>query len=47
MEVLAWVVEFGGLAFGGLGFALVAAARSYAARTRPVCASAFATATSP
>ncbi|MFI8454424.1 hypothetical protein [Kitasatospora sp. NPDC085464] len=35
-----WFVEFGGLAFGGLGIGLVVAARSYAARTRPVCASA-------
>ncbi|GAA3132415.1 hypothetical protein [Streptosporangium carneum] len=34
----AWMVEFGGLAFGGLGMGLVVAARSYAARTRPVCA---------
>ncbi|MFD8597879.1 hypothetical protein ACFV1L_23020 [Kitasatospora sp. NPDC059646] len=33
-----WFVEFGGLAFGGLGTALLIAARSYATRTRPVCA---------
>ncbi|MFJ9444732.1 hypothetical protein ACIRRH_23075 [Kitasatospora sp. NPDC101235] len=38
-----WFVEFGGLAFGGLGIGLVVAARSYAARTRPVCAGATAT----
>ncbi|MFE5588377.1 hypothetical protein [Kitasatospora sp. NPDC056531] len=37
-----WFAEFGGLAFGGLGFGLIVAARSYAARTRPVCASATA-----
>ncbi|MFD0378095.1 hypothetical protein [Streptomyces sp. NPDC127112] len=43
---ITWVVEFGGLAFGGLGLALVAAARSYTARTRPVCAGALATAKS-
>ncbi|MFJ2864435.1 hypothetical protein [Kitasatospora sp. NPDC087314] len=36
-----WMVEFGGLAFGGLGIGLVVAARSYAARTRPVCSSAL------
>ncbi|WP_285546573.1 hypothetical protein [Streptomyces lavendulae] len=35
-----WMAEFGGLAFAGLGTALVVAARSYAARTRPVCAAA-------
>ncbi|MFE1320784.1 hypothetical protein [Kitasatospora phosalacinea] len=35
-----WMVEFGGLAFAGLGSALVLAARSYGARTRPVCAAA-------
>ncbi|MFH7597345.1 hypothetical protein WDV06_19905 [Streptomyces racemochromogenes] len=44
---ITWFVEFGGLAFGGLGFALIAAARSYTARTRPVCAGALATAKSP
>ncbi|GAA2741883.1 hypothetical protein [Kitasatospora cinereorecta] len=33
-----WMVAFGGLAFTGLGLALLVAARSYAARTRPVCA---------
>ncbi|MEU7075896.1 hypothetical protein AB0B30_37780 [Streptomyces narbonensis] len=33
-----WLAAFGGTAFGGLGFALLTAARSYAARTRPVCA---------
>ncbi|MEU1674675.1 hypothetical protein ABZ752_22000 [Streptomyces roseifaciens] len=37
---LTWMVWFGGLAFGGLGFALIVAARSYAARTRYVCAGA-------
>nr|BFD87283.1 hypothetical protein StreXyl84_66840 [Streptomyces sp. Xyl84] len=42
---ITWFVEFGGLAFGGLGIGLVVAARSYAARTRPVCADAGATAT--
>jgi D-alanyl-D-alanine dipeptidase len=35
-----WMVAFGGLAFSGLGVGLAAAARSYAARTRPVCAAA-------
>ncbi|WP_224278025.1 hypothetical protein [Streptomyces sp. LS1784] len=40
---ITWFVEFGGLAFGGLGIGLVVAARSYAARTRPVCAGATAT----
>ncbi|UQX04646.1 hypothetical protein [Streptomyces sp. RerS4] len=40
---ITWFAEFGGLAFGGLGIGLVVAARSYAARTRPVCASATAT----
>ncbi|WP_234323003.1 hypothetical protein [Streptomyces sp. NRRL S-350] len=40
---ITWFVEFGGLAFGGLGIGLIVAARSYAARTRPVCASATAT----
>ncbi|MFF9244831.1 hypothetical protein ACF1AY_38930 [Streptomyces sp. NPDC014776] len=39
---ITWMVEFGGLAFAGLGIGLVVAARSYAARTRPVCASATA-----
>ncbi|MBN6051931.1 hypothetical protein JYK22_08280, partial [Nonomuraea sp. RK-328] len=34
---LTWMILFGGLAFGGLGFALLVSARSYAARTRPVC----------
>ncbi|MGV9776651.1 hypothetical protein [Streptosporangium sp. NPDC003464] len=33
-----WMIEFGGLAFAGLGIGLLVAARSYAARTRPVCA---------
>ncbi|MEU1818852.1 hypothetical protein ABZ543_27230 [Streptomyces roseifaciens] len=37
---LTWMVWFGGLAFGGLGFALIVAARSYAARTRYICAGA-------
>lgn len=32
-----WMVEFGGLAFGGLGAGLLVGARSYARRTRPVC----------
>jgi hypothetical protein len=40
-----WFVEFGGLAFAGLGTGLITAARSYAARTHPVCADADATAT--
>lgn len=35
---LAWMVAFGGLAFGGLGWALLVGARSYAGRTRPRCA---------
>ncbi|MGW2271192.1 hypothetical protein [Streptomyces yangpuensis] len=39
-----WLVAFGGTAFGGLGFALLVAARSYAARTRPACATAVASA---
>ncbi|MFG2335168.1 hypothetical protein [Streptomyces yangpuensis] len=39
-----WLVAFGGTAFGGLGFALLVAARSYAARTRPDCAITTATA---
>ncbi|MER6299874.1 hypothetical protein ABT247_09910 [Kitasatospora sp. NPDC001539] len=38
---MTWMVEFGGLAFGGLGIGLIVAARSYAARTRPICASAL------
>ncbi|GLW72686.1 hypothetical protein Kpho02_49850 [Kitasatospora phosalacinea] len=37
---LTWMVEFGGLAFTGLGTALVLAARSYGARTHPACAAA-------
>ncbi|MFG2818677.1 hypothetical protein ACGFX4_04520 [Kitasatospora sp. NPDC048365] len=37
---ITWMVGFGGLAFAGLGLALVVAARSYATRTRPVCAGA-------
>lgn len=37
---IAWMVAFGGLAFAGLGFGLIAAARSYSARTLPMCASA-------
>lgn len=36
---ITWMVAFGGLAFAGLGFGLIAAARSYSARTRPICAS--------
>nr|WP_203686042.1 hypothetical protein [Streptomyces sp. SID14515] len=35
---ITWMVAFGGLAFAGLGFGLIAAARSYSARTRPSCA---------
>ncbi|MGW0736199.1 hypothetical protein [Streptomyces sp. NPDC002851] len=35
-----WLVAFGGMAFGGLGLALLTAARSYSARTRPTCATA-------
>ncbi|MFE1555474.1 hypothetical protein ACFW6V_10820 [Streptomyces sp. NPDC058734] len=38
---ITWMAEFGGLAFAGLGTGLVVAARSYAARTRPVCAGAL------
>ncbi|WP_234334264.1 hypothetical protein [Streptomyces sp. NRRL B-1347] len=34
---LTWMVAFGGLAFGGLGWALLIGARSYAARTGPRC----------
>ncbi|MFD0418602.1 hypothetical protein [Streptomyces sp. NPDC127108] len=34
---LVWMVAFGGLAFGGLGWGLLVAARSYAGRTRPHC----------
>ncbi|MBV2155623.1 hypothetical protein [Kitasatospora sp. SUK 42] len=41
---ITWMVEFGGLAFAGLGIGLVVAARSYAARTHPVCTGATATA---
>ncbi|MFC8419571.1 hypothetical protein ACFUN7_01510 [Streptomyces sp. NPDC057236] len=37
---LLWMAAFGGMAFTGLGFGLVLAARSYATRTRPVCAGA-------
>ncbi|WP_234320279.1 hypothetical protein [Streptomyces sp. SBT349] len=37
---ITWMVAFGGLAFAGLGFALIVAARSYSARTRPRCAGA-------
>ncbi|MER6366365.1 hypothetical protein [Kitasatospora sp. NPDC001527] len=40
---ITWFAWFGGLAFGGLGIGLVVAARSYAARTRPICAGATAT----
>ncbi|MFF0478909.1 hypothetical protein [Streptomyces sp. NPDC004284] len=40
---ITWFAEFGGLAFAGLGIGLIVAARSYAARTHPVCASATAT----
>ncbi|MEU7576425.1 hypothetical protein AB0B50_02305 [Streptomyces sp. NPDC041068] len=36
---MTWMVAFGGLSFGGLGGALLVAARSYATRGRPVCAS--------
>lgn len=35
---LAWMVVFGGLAFGGLGCALAISARSYLRRTQPICA---------
>ncbi|MEU5387389.1 hypothetical protein, partial [Kitasatospora cineracea] len=35
---LIWMIAFGGFAFTGLGLGLLVAARSYAARTRPVCA---------
>jgi D-alanyl-D-alanine dipeptidase len=35
---LLWMIEFGGLAFAGLGLGLIVAARSYATRTRPICA---------
>lgn len=35
---ITWMTEFGGLAFAGLGVGLLVAARSYATRTRPVCA---------
>ncbi|MFJ4095281.1 hypothetical protein ACIPYS_27140 [Kitasatospora sp. NPDC089913] len=38
---MTWMVEFGGLAFAGLGIGLVVAARSYGARTHPVCHSAL------
>ncbi|MEU3316742.1 hypothetical protein ABZ743_29235 [Streptomyces sp. NPDC006662] len=37
---ITWMVAFGGFAFTGLGAALLVAARSYAARTRPSCAEA-------
>lgn len=37
---LLWMAAFGGMAFTGLGFGLALAARSYAERTRPVCADA-------
>ncbi|MGV9627074.1 hypothetical protein [Streptomyces sp. NPDC003487] len=40
---ITWMVAFGGLAFAGLGIGLIVAARSYAARTRPVCAGVTAT----
>jgi D-alanyl-D-alanine dipeptidase len=33
-----WLATFGAAAFGGLGFALLTAARSYTTRTRPTCA---------
>jgi hypothetical protein len=42
-----WMVLFGGLAFAGLGYGLLAAARSYTARTRPLCATAARPATVP
>ncbi|MYV60681.1 hypothetical protein GTW37_15495 [Streptomyces sp. SID4931] len=35
---LLWMTAFGGMAFTGLGFGLILASRSYAARTRPICA---------
>nr|WP_237535561.1 hypothetical protein [Streptomyces sp. SID3343] len=34
---ITWMILFGGLTFGGLGVALLVAARSYATRTRPAC----------
>ncbi|RJL34254.1 hypothetical protein D5H75_07260 [Bailinhaonella thermotolerans] len=34
---LTWMIAFGGLAFAGLGLALLAGAISYTARTRPAC----------
>lgn len=37
---ITWMVEFGGLAFAGLGLALLVAARSYTTRTRPTCTTA-------
>jgi hypothetical protein len=37
---LTWMIEFGGLAFTGLGVGLIVAAWSYGRRTRPVCATA-------
>ncbi|MFF8652758.1 hypothetical protein [Streptomyces huasconensis] len=37
VEGMTWMVAFGGLCFAGLGGGLLVAARSYAARTRPVC----------
>ncbi|WP_234335909.1 hypothetical protein [Streptomyces sp. NRRL S-920] len=39
-EGMAWMVAFGGMSFGGLGAGLLVAARSYATRSRPVCADA-------
>ncbi|MFD9903828.1 hypothetical protein [Streptomyces sp. NPDC059063] len=44
---LAWMVAFGGFAFGGLGWGLLIGARSYAARTRPRCIPAESDATEP
>ncbi len=44
---ITWMVAFGGLAFAGLGFGLIVAARSYAARTLPICASAATRAPEP
>ncbi|MFE0171216.1 hypothetical protein ACFWZ2_02785 [Streptomyces sp. NPDC059002] len=44
---MTWMVTFGGLSFGGLGTGLLVAARSYAARTRQVCATALNAADAP
>ncbi|MFD9409745.1 hypothetical protein ACFWBN_22390 [Streptomyces sp. NPDC059989] len=44
---ITWMIAFGGLAFAGLGFGLIAAARSYSARTLPICAGAAARVPAP